>query len=66
MKVFLPPFYKHELALGNGEGIDNNFEFIGMLSAFMGLLDPGDEVIVFEPYFDQYVYRPIIFLAIGA
>jgi aspartate/methionine/tyrosine aminotransferase len=30
-----------------------------MLSAFMGLLDPGDEVIVFEPFFDQYVYHPI-------
>ena len=26
-----------------------------MLSAFMGLLDPGDEVIVFEPFFDQCV-----------
>jgi hypothetical protein len=34
-------------------------EFIGMLSAFMGLLDPGDEVIVFEPFFDQYIYRHI-------
>ena len=29
-----------------------------MLSAFMGLLNPGDEVIVFEPFFDQYVYVP--------
>lgn len=27
----------------------------GMLSAFMGFLEPGDEVIVFEPFFDQYV-----------
>lgn len=26
-----------------------------MLSAFMGFLEPGDEVIVFEPYFDQYI-----------
>lgn len=27
----------------------------GMLSAFMGFLDQGDEVIVFEPFFDQYI-----------
>ncbi|PVH70569.1 PLP-dependent transferase [Cadophora sp. DSE1049] len=27
----------------------------GMLSAFMGFLDHGDEVIVFEPFFDQYI-----------
>ncbi|CAK3895544.1 PLP-dependent transferase [Lecanosticta acicola] len=27
----------------------------GMLSAFMGFLEQGDEVIVFEPFFDQYV-----------
>ncbi|KAL9534915.1 hypothetical protein SMMN14_00011 [Sphaerulina musiva] len=27
----------------------------GMLSAFMGFVEPGDEVIVFEPYFDQYI-----------
>jgi kynurenine aminotransferase len=26
-----------------------------MLSAFMGFLEQGDEVIVFEPYFDQYI-----------
>lgn len=26
-----------------------------MLSAFMGFLEAGDEVIVFEPYFDQYI-----------
>lgn len=25
----------------------------GMLSAFMGFIEPGDEVIVFEPFFDQ-------------
>lgn len=25
-----------------------------MLSAFMGFLEPGDEVIIFEPFFDQY------------
>lgn len=26
-----------------------------MLSAFMGFIEPGDEVIVMEPYFDQYI-----------
>ena len=28
---------------------------IGMLSAFMGFIEPGDEVIIFEPFFDQYL-----------
>lgn len=26
-----------------------------MLSAFMGFIEQGDEVIVFEPFFDQYI-----------
>ena len=26
-----------------------------MLCAFMGFVEPGDEVIVFEPFFDQYI-----------
>jgi kynurenine aminotransferase len=26
-----------------------------MLSAFMGFIEPGDEVIIFEPFFDQYL-----------
>lgn len=28
---------------------------IGMLSAFMAFIEPGDEVIIFEPFFDQSV-----------
>ncbi|CEN59509.1 pyridoxal phosphate-dependent transferase [Aspergillus pseudodeflectus] len=27
----------------------------GMLSAFMGFIEQGDEVIIFEPFFDQYI-----------
>lgn len=27
----------------------------GILSVFMGFIEPGDEVIVMEPYFDQYI-----------
>lgn len=27
----------------------------GMLSAFMAFIEPGDEVVIFEPFFDQYV-----------
>jgi kynurenine aminotransferase len=27
----------------------------GMLSIFFGFLSPGDEVIVFQPFFDQYI-----------
>ncbi|RDW88969.1 putative kynurenine aminotransferase [Coleophoma cylindrospora] len=27
----------------------------GILSAFMAFIEPGDEVIVFEPFFDQYL-----------
>lgn len=26
---------------------------LGMLSAFMAFIEPGDEVILFEPFFDQ-------------
>lgn len=27
----------------------------GILSCLMGIINPGDEVIVFEPFFDQYI-----------
>ena len=29
-----------------------------MLSAFMGFIEQGDEVILFEPFFDQSVPPP--------
>ena len=32
----------------------------GMLSAFMAFVEPGDEVILFEPFFDQYAFTVII------
>jgi kynurenine aminotransferase len=45
---------------GWGRQLDPETEIIittganeGMLSAFMGFIEPGDEVIVFEPFFDQ-------------
>ena len=27
----------------------------GILCAFMAFIEPGDEVVVFEPFFDQYI-----------
>lgn len=33
--------------------IDRPPILLGMLSAFMGFIEPGDEVIIFEPFFDQ-------------
>ncbi|KAI9661554.1 MAG: putative secondary metabolism biosynthetic enzyme [Trizodia sp. TS-e1964] len=45
-----------------GRQIDPDTEIVvttganeGMLSAFMGFVEPGDEVIIFEPFFDQYI-----------
>ena len=29
--------------------------FVGQYSVFAAFLDPGDEVIMFEPFFDQYL-----------
>jgi aspartate/methionine/tyrosine aminotransferase len=31
-----------------------------MLSAFMGFIEEGDEVIIFEPFFDQSVKQPFL------
>jgi aspartate/methionine/tyrosine aminotransferase len=33
-----------------------------MLSAFMGFVEQGDEVIVFEPFFDQCEFHPFLIL----
>jgi len=29
--------------------------YTGMLSAFMAFIEPGDEVIIFEPFFDIFL-----------
>lgn len=34
-----------------------------MLSAFMAFIEPGDEVIIFEPFFDQSVFPNSTFSA---
>ncbi|KAF2099922.1 PLP-dependent transferase [Rhizodiscina lignyota] len=47
------PFYNHELDGEKNVTITTGANE-GMLSAFMGFLEPGDEAIIFEPFFDQY------------
>lgn len=47
------PFYNTELKAENVTVTTGANE--GILSCLMGLLNPGDEVIVFEPFFDQYI-----------
>ena len=32
----------------------------GMLSAFMAFIEPEDEVIIFEPFFDQYCKNLVV------
>ncbi|KAF2486442.1 pyridoxal phosphate-dependent transferase [Neohortaea acidophila] len=48
------PFFDHQLNPDTEVTITTGANE-GMLSAFMGFLEQGDEVIVFEPFFDQYI-----------
>ncbi|KAM5446358.1 arylformamidase [Microsporum audouinii] len=48
------PFFGRELN-PNTEIVITSGANEGMLSAFMGFIEPGDEVIIFEPFFDQYI-----------
>ncbi|SCV03745.1 LAMI_0H10616g1_1 [Lachancea mirantina] len=47
------PFYKTQLQPNNVQVTTGANE--GILSCLVGLVNPGDEVIVFEPFFDQYI-----------
>ncbi|SCU92659.1 LAFA_0F12046g1_1 [Lachancea sp. 'fantastica'] len=47
------PLYGKQLAPENVQVTTGANE--GILSCLVGLLNPGDEVIVFEPFFDQYI-----------
>lgn len=47
------PLYKAELKSENVTVTTGANE--GILACLMGILNPGDEVIVFEPFFDQYI-----------
>lgn len=47
------PYYNVELKPENVTVTTGANE--GILSSLMGILNPGDEVIVFEPFFDQYI-----------
>ncbi|KAI9681325.1 MAG: hypothetical protein M1817_002608 [Caeruleum heppii] len=48
------PFFGHTLD-PNKEITVTSGANEGMLSAFMAFVEPGDEVIIFEPFFDQYI-----------
>lgn len=41
--------------LSSGEVVVTTGANEGMLAAFFGFISPGDEVIVFQPFFDQYI-----------
>ncbi|RYO82918.1 hypothetical protein DL764_009529 [Monosporascus ibericus] len=48
------PFWSHKLD-PDAEVTITTGANEGMLSAFMAFIEPGDEVIIFEPFFDQYI-----------
>ncbi|RYO99730.1 hypothetical protein DL763_001338 [Monosporascus cannonballus] len=48
------PFWSHKLDPDTEVTITTGANE-GMLSAFMAFIEPGDEVIIFEPFFDQYI-----------
>ncbi|CCF55609.1 hypothetical protein KAFR_0A01710 [Kazachstania africana CBS 2517] len=50
---FYTPFYNTKLEAANFSVFTGANEAI--FSILIGLLNPGDEVIVFEPFFDQYI-----------
>ena len=37
-----------------------------MIAAMLGLLDPGDEVVIFEPYYENYAPDAILSDAVAA
>ncbi|QLL33879.1 hypothetical protein HG536_0F02040 [Torulaspora globosa] len=47
------PFYNTQLKPENVTVTTGANE--GILASLMGIINPGDEVIVFEPFFDQYI-----------
>ncbi|CAR29942.1 hypothetical protein ZYGR_0AD06330 [Zygosaccharomyces rouxii] len=53
LKKLYSPLYGQELKDENVTITTGANE--GILSSLMGILNPGDEVIVFEPFFDQYI-----------
>ena len=48
-------FYNLVYSVARRSGEKANMD-TGMLSAFMAFIEQGDEVIIFEPFFDQSVF----------